>query len=103
LLKFPAPVVRQIGWALGVAQFGSKHPATKPWKGAGPGVLEIRVRYDGNAYRAIYSLEYEPAIYVLHCFQKKSPRGIKTAKPDVSLVARRLIAAREDWELHHGS
>jgi phage-related protein len=103
LLRLPAPVVRQIGWALGIAQFGGKHPAAKAWKGVGPRVLEVCVSFDGNAYRAVYSLQFEPAVYVLHCFQKKSPSGVRTARPDVELVTRRLVAARADWELRYGS
>lgn len=102
LLRFPASVIRQIGWALGIAQFGGKHSAAKPWKGLGPRVLEVSVSFEGNAYRAVYSLQLEPAIYVLHCFQKKSPSGRMTARPDVQLVARRLAAARTDWESRYG-
>ena len=53
LLKLPDEVVREMGYALGVAQLGGKHPAAKPWKGEGPGVFEIVESFDGDAYRAV--------------------------------------------------
>jgi len=87
-----------MGYALGVAQLGGKHPSAKPWKGEGPGVLEIVERHDGNTYRAIYTVRFEGAIYVLRAFQKKSPSGIRTAKPDVDLLRERLKRAKADFE-----
>ena len=74
-LEFPRDVIDDIGYALGVAQLGGKHPDAKPWKGEGPGVLEIVERFDGNAYRAVYTVRFEGAIYVLHAFQKVSERN----------------------------
>ena len=91
-----------MGNALGVAQFGGSAPAAKAWKGLGPGVLELVESHDGNAYRAIYTVRFADAVYVLHAFQKKSPSGIRTAKKDVDLVTRRLRAAQQDYEIHHG-
>jgi phage-related protein len=102
LLEFPGAVVREMGWALGAAQYGGKHAAAKAWRGAGPKVMEIAVRFEGNAYRVVYTVALEPAIYVLHCFQKKSPHGIRTARTDISLVSRRLVAAKGDWESRYG-
>ena len=102
LLEFPEPAIGEIGWALGAAQFGGRHPAAKPWKGVGPRVLEIVENFDGNAYRAIYTIRFERAVYVLHCFQKKSPTGIKTARMDIELVHRRLAAAEADYEARYG-
>ncbi len=102
LLDFPEAVKDDIGSALGVAQFGGKHPAAKPWKGAGPGVLEIFEDYQGGAYRTVYTVRFERAVYVLHAFQKKSPRGIKTARPDVELVRRRLKVAQQNYEETYG-
>jgi len=84
-----------------VAQFGGKHPSAKPWNGEGSGVLEIVEDYSGSAYRAVYTVRFESAIYVLHAFQKKSPSGIKTARRDVELVAARLNLARRDYEVRH--
>jgi phage-related protein len=97
LLAFPEQVKDRIGAALGVAQFGGKHPAAKPWKGEGPGVLEIVADHAGDTYRTVYTVRFERAVYVLHAFQKKSPRGTKTARTDVELVRKRLQAAREHY------
>ncbi|HEY1386425.1 MAG TPA: type II toxin-antitoxin system RelE/ParE family toxin [Dongiaceae bacterium] len=101
-LGFPEPVKDEMGNALGLAQFGAKHPSAKPWKGQGPGVFELVESYDGNAYRAIYTVRFEEVVYVLHAFQKKSPRGSKTAQVDVDLVERRLKTAQQDYEVRHG-
>ncbi|MDE2352849.1 MAG: type II toxin-antitoxin system RelE/ParE family toxin [Alphaproteobacteria bacterium] len=101
-LEFPAPVKDEMGNALGVAQFGGKHPSAKPWKGEGPGVFEIVEDFDGDTYRAIYTVKFEKIIYVLHAFQKKSPKGSKTAKGDVDTVGRRLKLALEDYEARYG-
>ena len=81
---------------------GETAPTAKPWKGLGPGVLEIVESHDGNAYRAVYTVRFEKAVYVLHAFQKKSPSGIRTAKRDVDLVAERLRTAERDYEEHYG-
>jgi phage-related protein len=80
LLRFPEAVKDNIGAALSLAQFGGKHPAAKPWKGEGPGVFEIVDDFMGNTYRAVYTVRFAEASYVLHAFQKKSPKGIKTAQ-----------------------
>lgn len=97
-LAFPEPVQSDMGYALGLAQLGGKHPHAKPWKGEGPGVFEVVESHDGDAYRAIYTVRFEGAVYVLHAFQKKSPSGIRTASGDVELVHERLRRAREDHE-----
>lgn len=102
LLEFPEAVKDEIGVALSVAQFGGKHPKAKPWKGEGPGVLEIVEDHDGNTYRAVYTVRFREALYVLHAFQKKSPKGIKTAQTDVDLISRRLTSARKDYEERYG-
>ena len=92
-----------MGYALGLAQLGGKHPEAKPWKGQGTGVFELVERYEDDAYRAVYTVRFETAIYVLHAFQKKSPKGIRTDQRDVDLVARRLRMAQEDHdERSHG-
>ncbi len=101
-MAFPDEMRRAMGYALGVAQMGAKHPAAKPWKGEGAGVLEVVESHDGNAYRAVYTVRFAKAIYVLHCFQKKSPSGIRTARNDVELVHQRLKAAQQHYEEHHG-
>jgi phage-related protein len=102
LLDFPEAVKDEIGAALSVAQFGGKHPKAKPWKGEGPGVLEIVEDHRGDTYRAVYTVKFEQAIYVLHTFQKKSPTGIRTALPDVEMVSRRLRVANKDYEARYG-
>jgi phage-related protein len=103
LKAFPGDVVREIGHALYVAQIGGKHPSAKPLTGdkefKGAGVLEIVEDHEGSAYRAVYTVKFAGAIYVLHAFQKKSKRGIATPKSDFELIKRRLGAARE----HHAA
>ena|ERR1039458_7273068 len=103
LQAFPEAVKDGMGTALSVAQFGGKHPDAKPWKGAGAGVLEVVEDYDGNTNRAVYTVRFPYAIYVLHCFQKKSRKGIQTPKPDVELISQRPKLARQDYEARYGS
>jgi phage-related protein len=102
LLRFPGDVVSGIGFALGAVQFGERPPSAKPWKGLGPGVLEIVEHGTGGTFRAVYTVRFESAIYVLHAFQKKSPSGIRTARQDVRLIEERLKVAREDYEERYG-
>jgi len=97
-LSFPIEVQSEIGYALGVAQLGAKHPKAKPWKGEGPGVLEIVEDHRGDTYRAVYAVRFAGAVYVLHAFQKKSKTGIKTPQEDVGLIAERLKRAQADYE-----
>jgi phage-related protein len=101
-VSFPAPVKDELGNALGLAQFGGKHPKAKPWKGEGPGVFELVEDHDGDTYRAVYTVRHREVVYVLHAFQKKSPQGIRTARTDIELIARRLKAARQDYEARYG-
>jgi phage-related protein len=101
LLALPAEVVSDIGYALGVAQLGGKHPAAKPWKGEGPGVFEMVESFDGNAYRSVYTVRFAGVVYVLHVFQKKSPSGIRTAQTDSDKVSERLKRAREHYQQHY--
>ena len=101
-LAFPEPVKDEMGSALGLAQFGGKHPKAKPWKGQGPGVFEIVEDHRGDTYRAIYTVRFAEVVYVLHAFQKKSPKGIKTARADVELIRQRLGIAQRDYEARHG-
>jgi len=92
---FPQQVKREIGVALLVAQHGGKHPKTKPLKGFGSGVLEVVEDHDGDTYRAVYTVRFTSYVYVLHAFQKKSKRGIKTPKSDLDLIKQRLADAAE--------
>ncbi len=93
--RFPGLVTRQIGIALGVVQRGGRPPSAKPWKGLGPGVLEIVEDDAAGTYRAVYTVRFAKAIYVLHAFQKKSPSGIRTARTDVRLIEERLKAGAQ--------
>jgi phage-related protein len=101
-LAFPEPVKDEMGNALGLAQFGGKHPKAKPWKGEGPGVFEIVEDHRGDAFRAIYTVRFRDVVYVLHAFQKKSPKRIRTARADIELVRWRLAVAQRDYEARHG-
>lgn len=101
-LEFPAAVKDDMRNALGIAQFGGTAPSAKPWKGLGPGALEVVESHDGNAYRAVYMVRFDDAVYVLHAFQKKSPSGVRTDRRDVELIRRRLKLAQQDHEARHG-
>jgi len=100
--RFPFEVQRNVGFALSAAQFGGKHPSAKPWRGEGPGILEVVKDYDGDTFRAIYTVRFADAVYVLHAFQKKSPSGIATRQSDIDLVKARLRIAQRDNEERHG-
>src|SRR6266849_4256902 len=102
LLAFREAVSDEIGTALSVAQFGGKHPNAKPWKGEGPSVLEVVEDHRGNTFRAVYTVHFKEAVYVLHAFQKKSPKGVKTVQMDVELIGRRLKSAKDDYEARYG-
>lgn len=97
-LSFPTEVQDDMGYALGLAQLGAKHPNAKPWKGEGAGVLEIVEDHRGDTYRAVYTVRFADAVYVLHAFQKKSKSGIRTDQTDVKLIAERLRRAQIDFE-----
>ena len=96
LLVFPPEVIAAMGYALGVAQLGGKHPHAKPWKGDGSGMFEVVEDFSGDTYRAVYTVRFAGVIYVLHAFQKKSPKGIATAARDVALIKARLKLAQAD-------
>jgi phage-related protein len=97
LRSFPEPVKDAVGYALWRAQLGEKHESAKALKGYGDaGVLEVIEDYDRATYRAVYTVRFADAVYVLHCFQKKSARGIRTAQRDLDVIERRLRLARED-------
>jgi phage-related protein len=94
LLAMPDQVQQVFGFALYHAQVGQMHPAAKPLKGFGSaGVVEIVGDWRGNAYRAVYTVRFADAVYVLHCFEKKSKRGIETPKREMDLIEDRLKQA----------
>jgi phage-related protein/predicted XRE-type DNA-binding protein len=94
LREFPELPRREVGFAISEAQLGRKHPKAKPLKGfGGASTLEIVQDYDGDTYRAVYTVKFGNTIYVLHCFQKKSKSGISTPKRDTDLIMRRYKTA----------
>ena len=98
LKTFPKPVQRHIGQSLYAAQCGEEYPSVKALKGfGGRSVLEIVAPYQGDTYRAVYTVRFQDAIYVLHAFQKKSKKGIATPKKDLDLIRERLAAAERDY------
>jgi len=96
-MAFPEEVHDAVGYALHQAQTGGKHLSAKPLKGfLGAGILEVVDDHDGDTYRAVYTVRYEGAVYVLHAFQKKAKKGIATPKQDIELVRSRLAIAEAD-------
>jgi phage-related protein len=91
-MAFPRTVQREMGYALFLAQIGERHPTmAKTLKGFGGGnVIKIRESYEGDAYRAVYTVRYADAVYVLHAFQKKSKKGKTTPKREIDLITKRL-------------
>lgn len=99
LRSFPRPVQRSVGVALRAAQLGLKHDSAKPLKGfKGAGILEIVEDFDGNTYRAVYAVRFSDNVYVLHAFQKKSKKGIRTPKHVMDLIRARLQIAEQDYQ-----
>ena len=105
LMALPADVRRLFGYALSLAQAGDQHDAAKVLKGfGGAGVLEVIEDDAGSTYRAVYTVKFEEAVFVLHCFQKKSKQGIATPKEDMDLIRARLkVAEARAKELRNGS
>jgi phage-related protein len=94
LKSMPEAVQDTFGYALYLAQTGGKHDEAKPLKGFGSaGVLEVVCSKDNGTYRAVYTVRLSDAVYVLHCFQKKSTYRFATPKPDMNLIRERLKAA----------
>ena len=96
LSDFPLPCKKEIGLSLRVAQKGDKADNAKPMQGfGGAGVLQITSNFDGNAFRAVYTVKLKGVIYVLHAFQKKSTEGSKTSQNDIDKIKARLKIAIE--------
>jgi phage-related protein len=94
LMALPADVRRFFGFALSLAQAGDKHDSAKVLKGfGGAGVIEVVEDDAGGTYRAVYTVKFAEAVFVLHCFQKKSKRGIATPKEDMDIINARLKIA----------
>jgi phage-related protein len=84
------------GFELFLAQTGQHPPSAKPLRGLGSGTIELVEDFDGDTYRAVYTVHFAEAIYVLHAFKKKSKRGIKTPQRDIDLIVKRLKDAEHD-------
>jgi phage-related protein len=87
---FPPKVQDNFGFELFLAQTGQHPPSAKPLKGFGGGTIELIDDHDGDTYRAVYTVRFDEAIYVLHSFKKKSKRGIRTPHMEIELIRRRL-------------
>lgn len=93
LLDFPSEPKREIGFQLGRVQVGLAPDDWKPFDDVGPGTREIRVRDKDGIYRVMYVAKFEEAIYVLHCFQKKTRA---TSKQDKDIAKTRYRAIPQD-------
>ena len=94
LMELPTDVRRFFGYALSLAQAGDQHDSAKVLHGFGSaGVLEVVEDDAGGTYRAVYTVKFKEAVIVLHCFQKKSKRGIATPKADMDIIRTRLKVA----------
>jgi len=100
LRGLPVDVRRVFGQALDDAEKGGEHPAAKALKGFGGGrsVLEVVDDYDGDTYRAVYTVRFAGVVYVLHVFQKKSKKGITTPKHEIDLIEARLKRAEAHYK-----
>jgi len=94
--EFPARVQDGFGFELYLAQTGQHPPSAKPLRGLGSGTVEVVEDFGGDTYRAVYTVRFSEAVYVLHAFKKKSKRGIKTPQGDIDLIRQRLRAAELD-------
>jgi phage-related protein len=96
-VAFPGPVQNEMGFALYEAQVGRMHRTAKPLKGfGGAGVVEIIENHEGDTYRAVYTVKFTSAVYVLHAFQKKSKKGTATPQLEIDLVEKRFGIAEAD-------
>jgi len=94
IAAMPEEVQDIFGYALYLAQIGQKHEDAKPLKGFGSaGVLEVVEDWHGDTYRAVYTVCFTAAVFVLHVFQKKAKKGVKTPRHEIALIRQRLKAA----------
>jgi phage-related protein len=97
LMDFPSDVREEVLFALEIALDGGKAPSAKPLTGfRGSSVLEVVEAFDGDAYRAVYTVRFRHAVYVLHAFKKKSKSGKATPRNDIAMIERRLKLAEAD-------
>jgi phage-related protein len=105
LQSFPPDVRKEVGFALFAAERGDSVVHSVPLVGfGGASLLEVIVPFDRSTFRAVYTIKFRQANYVLHAFQKKSKTGIKTPQRDMELIRSRLKDAerhyRENYESH---
>jgi phage-related protein len=94
LSAMPGEIRRSFGFALRQVQNGLRPPDAKALKGFTPATVELLEDHDGDTYRAVYTAHYADIIYVIHCFQKKSTRGISLPKSDKETIEKRLAEVR---------
>jgi phage-related protein len=96
--QFPAKVQNRLGYALFEVQEGEEPASAKALKGfGGRSILELVDDFDGNTYRAVYTVRFAGVVYVLHAFQKKAKKGIATPLQEIEFVRSRL----RDAQLHY--
>lgn len=93
LREFPREARRQAGFQLDRVQRGLEPFDWKPMSSVGTGVREIRIREESGSYRVIYVAKLEDAVYVLHCFGKKTQA---TRRSDVELASKRHRALMKE-------
>lgn len=98
---FPEEVKDDIGYALYQVQRGAVPACAKTLKGLGTGVLEIIEDAREGTYRTVYTVKFDEAVYVLHCFQKKSKHGIETPQKDMELIRQRLKLSEEYHKVNY--
>ena len=100
--NFPVEAQKDLGVALYIVQLGGSVRSSKPWHGLGSGIYELIDDFRGDTFRAVYTVQIQNAVHVLHAFQKKSKTGIETPQPDVNLIRTRLKALLERYRTNKG-
>lgn len=100
--QFPDRVQETMGFELFLAQTGQHPLSAKLLRGLGSGTIELIDDFAGDTYRAVYTVRFSAAVYVLHAFKKKSKRGNKTPQGDIDLIKRRLMEAARDYAQRYG-
>jgi phage-related protein len=102
LMKFPEAVRDEAGFALYLAQAGNMALDAVPMVGfGGSKVVEVVIDNRGNTFRAVYTVKFARAVYVLHVFQKKAKQGVKTSQSDMNLIRERLRAAENHYRMKY--
>lgn len=95
VVGFPPVVRKKLGFALYQAQIGQRHESAKMLHGFAETVWQVRADDSGGTYRAVYVVQFQAAVYVLHAFQKKAKSGIATSQRDIDLIRQRIRLARK--------